>query len=405
MSFNLKQLIKDLGEKLPEVVLCLYFFFYILAGVVTQSVSVQSMIKLALLSLLAFIIIRKKTYSHHMADTIFCVGIILMTGVEIIVNNSMGVSKLCLNVLFYYIFASYLPGDSIRYLTNCYKILGLMASASLIYLIVSHGLFVYFRDDAIVDKQYMTAVLTMCSIVSLVDFSSGDRRRLNFSLFAFFTLVAFIIVRSKLTVFVEVCIMAILVLFIGGEYKRSIHKLVYPFIILFVVAAILFPDIIFPDDFKQLFNRYLGTDFHTERDFSATYDIRGLLWRDGFDKIFCNNMIWGIGPGEFAEYNTGENTIFSGVKEMESSMLTIICEGGLVYLSLILLFFCNLVYKSYILYKMTKNRYAITCLSILISYFLLLFGNDFMDTFFWVAMGVISSFLRYSLSHPLAEVK
>lgn len=102
-------------------------------------------------------------------------------------------------------------------------------------------------------------------------------------------------------------------------------------------------------------------------------------------EIIKTHPFLGIGFGNYYNYVTKHNMqrLTVGIEDVESSFLALFAEGGVVYFMTTLMIWI-------ILYKQIKHnsRYAPEIIGTFICMIILLFGNDYMNLFYWVWLGI-----------------
>lgn len=97
--------------------------------------------------------------------------------------------------------------------------------------------------------------------------------------------------------------------------------------------------------FQIMFERILQSNGSAGIDFSSG---RIFLWETAW-KLFCNNPIWGIGWGRFANYTTGEFLqVYAGqeIRETHNVLLQLLCETGFIGTVLITFPIILLIYQA-----------------------------------------------------------
>lgn len=309
------------------------------------------------------------------------------------IQNIVILKILGLNILTFYLLACRTSEDSLKYLSFGVKLCAIIASCSVVYLSLAYGSFYYFRDESFIDKSYITAFYSMSYIYIFIDITYNKNRLFNFITLLFLLLTNILIVQSKISLSALFIGIIAVYLFSNKEQKLKYRKFLSYCLVAILILVVIFPDITLPDEIKYAVNFVFKSDIFTvERSverLNMTYDIRGDLWNYCIKNLFMTHPILGIGLGNFETYSKMSRTSWAGLPETESSLLSIITEGGIVYTIIMFFFFyfpINLVYK-----KIRKER-KIEYLYVLLfftTYLVMIVGNDFLDSFFWCQAAIM----------------
>lgn len=106
-------------------------------------------------------------------------------------------------------------------------------------------------------------------------------------------------------------------------------------------------------------------------------------------KILIEFPILGCGYGNYYQYASSRHLQYYtlGNMDVESSLIAMFAEGGLVY-ACICLMMLGYVLKE--IWKLCRNKYMeIEMLGLYVCMLFLLIGNDFMNVFFWIFLGIV----------------
>lgn len=126
--------------------------------------------------------------------------------------------------------------------------------------------------------------------------------------------------------------------------KKSVHLMVLLPVLLMCSFIFYFKGYFVR--FQIMFERILQSNSSANIDFSSG---RFSLWKISWE-LFCDNPIFGIGWGQFANYTTGEFVqVYAGqeIRETHNVLLQLLCETGLVGTLLITIPIVILIYKAF----------------------------------------------------------
>lgn len=311
----------------------------------------------------------------------------------IILDNFKAIKILGINLIAFILFVKWSSKKLIEIWLWSIKITAVLASISAAYLAYKLGEFIYLRDEVFVDKSYITAFYCISFISIVTDLSFNRNRFYNSIIFIIVFIVDLLIVQSKISLFI------LGVSFIFCQYLRRrfqfrhIIESFFLIIISFIIINSILPeDSVVLDPIKQGINQLCGTDFlETKRTNmkTDTYDIRDELWRYCFDNILPEHPLLGIGLGNFRDYAKKGPAIISFLEETESSLLSVITEGGIIYLFLMILFFIKPIRSSYKYIKTNMNSENVFFFLFFVGYAIMCIGNDFLDSLFWIQSGLM----------------
>lgn len=288
--------------------------------------------------------------------------------------------------------------ELMHYLNMGMKICSFLITISVCFLAYKFQALEYFRADAIIDKSAITSFYSITFIFLLVDIVYGKYKSFNLLLLGLLLGTDVVIVNSKISLFLFGVSFLLLYLIGDIKVKAYLKKIIIGGLIIILILITAFPDLVIPDDLKYSINKITGYDLFTdfvrsEERMDATYNIRGDLWNFCINKLFFSNPMLGIGIGEFEDYTKHGPMSIRELTETESSMLSIITEGGLLYFSLMICLFFSTIrgaYKKLTSYKTPEN---LTLFLFFVVYPIMMIGNDFLDSLYWIQMGIMVNFL------------
>lgn len=162
--------------------------------------------------------------------------------------------------------------------------------------------------------------------------------------------------------------------------------------ILLIIISFLPEDNVQLDPIKDAINRVVGTEvFEIKRVNmkSDTYDIRNDLWIYCMTQLFPNHPILGIGLGNYSQYASKGPMSIRDIGETESSLLAVITEGGIAYFTILSFFFFKTLILLWHKLKRHKDYYDYIGFCFFCSYLVMMIGNDFLDSLFWIQSGIL----------------
>lgn len=383
---------------LGRVSIVIYILSYVLFSAIIgeRNTSIESVCKIFLLLIMLYFIFKEKTNILLQNETLFLRLSIILFVLQLLFFQNIRILQWIVNVFVFYFLSKYSKKDYLVYFTWAMRIAGVALAASAIQLAIEYGAMFFFRSETFMDKQYYTCFLGISSIICLVDIIYKKNTVLNTILLIIYLAVNILIIQSKLSLFSFGVIAVLFFLLQDTDTKKRFWIIVKWLFLTSCVVAYFFPNLVIPDPIKYGINTLLGENvFYIETNVSrldSTYDTRSRLW------LYCTTLfleypLIGIGIGNFANFNKGTATI-GQLEETESSLLSIICEGGIFYCILMFFFFSFIFKRAWRLVIYNKSYIGNICLCIIATYIILIIGNDFMDSLFWISLGIISGVMN-----------
>lgn len=264
----------------------------------------------------------------------------------------------------------------------------------------SMGLSLYnVRHDTLVDKSAFTLVYSM-SIIWLTYVFADKRKKLirvaSIALIFLFTYCGLIIIESKTLLLAYVTVVVMLAL-IGKIRLKPFAVIALILVVFFAMLYIaLNPDIL-PDFVKSLLSNVFGIDvgsYNHER-YDTTYSGRWQIVLSALSEL-SKNPFFGIGFGQFAEVSSQYWSVWGfEVTETESSWLSFLTEGGVLFFIIQLLLILKVSLGLGRLWKETGKSELMVLLCLIIFYAVINVINDFAAvSVYWCVLslgfGVIS---------------
>ena len=382
-------------QKIQTSLFFTYLTFYMLGTSIYSSHFFVMCKFLLQILFIASVCMGKKHYNGKAAiwiavmTTVFCLAQLFSLG------NSKIVSLL-FNVWLFACLSQVSTKKLLLYWGLSFQLLTTFISVDVLWVCLSNNEFRYFRYEVIVDKSFITLFYSMTFIFCLTHFFMNRRRTLNFLILSFNLFVNVFIVQSKISISVFFLCLTIMIIFGVTNKKRELMYFALGCgIVLTVIHAIL-PNQELPNEISYAINKLYrdnlyGFDRVQSQQMELTYDIRHALWAYALS-LFYAHPILGIGIGNFVEHKFVYSRDFV-ITQTESSFINILTEGGLIYFMIIFFLFCKGINCAYLKFKKFHDPDYILCFTFFCSYLLLIFGNDFMDSIFWIMMGLFMGVL------------
>lgn len=395
-------------DLLRSWVLCFYILIYVYSNIISQYYGVSPTVqKILVITVFAIFTCILKVKRSNLKDiNIFSVLFVVLLVLHFFLcpPYNFSVSHL-LNILVLFLFAiKRFQYESLKYISYAIKIAALVISISAYILYMKYGF--YVRNEIIVDKQLTSCIYSLCYVFCWIDiiFSSfnyaakHNRKRLielmsNIICLLFILYSNFVIIGSKTSVFALPFVIFALYINCKDDMKRHYKKILYITMIMSLLFLIFYSRTIFNDDIKEGINHLFNAQIYelnrgNNREIT-TFSVRSIIIEYCMN-LFSQYPVLGIGLGNFDYYN---RSMFSTLKETESSVLSVITEGGIYYTLLLLWFYFILIRKAICsLKKHFAYEYCIA-LAIPVMFFVICIGNDFMDNMYWLMMGISYSIL------------
>lgn len=403
-------IVKNLKE-VGFIPLCvgIYFSIYaILPGIVDKETA--SLVKTVFLAFIIIIMVfnydRKNDYNDYMRVIIPFFVIYLI--INIICHPGPDIIRWGINVTAFCVFYKYSNYKCFNVLSFALKIATLICTFSFLYYSIIYGTMAYFRDDALIDKAYLTAFYAMTYFFCIVDILYNRYKWFNVVTLIVFVWVNVFIVQSK-TSLLALAIELITLYVFFPSIRTTYNKYLRYIVVIGGVAMMFLTTITLPQELTFGINRVLGFEFldqsgftRSEEHLSITFDVREDVRAYCF-KLFSENPIFGIGQGQFKYVNHASHNYFSYLTQTESSWLQILTEGGLFYLFIMLYFFLKPIID--VRKKIFSNQehgyiyYYLMAYSFFLVFAVMYLFNDFADSLFWLSAGIMASLISCDKSN------
>ena len=242
------------------------------------------------------------------------------------------------------------------------------------------------RNYTIIDKTGYTELFPLAIIIlfnGILKEKSKKRKIVYGMWIAALAYVILFLFESK-TGFIAACIAIFVELFIiQKKYRKKLAKIVLTIFVAFAVYIIFIPHEV-PDYILALLS-FLGVSTSSVNAvYYQTYDYRLEILRNVL-RIFVSHPFFGIGFGNYYNYASDNNmlSLTVDVQDVESSFLALFAEGGLTY------FFLNCFIWVRLYMRIKRNtKSAPEVIGTFICMIILLMGNDYMNLFYWIWLGI-----------------
>lgn len=372
--------------------------FYVLLYVVSPFIKVISGVEtttqkiICLVLFIVFTIFSKCKISDILFIVRFIASIIVLLILQYTFCPPHIISdRMILNlILFFFVSLKSFPIRSLKIIFISVKIGAVIVALNVFSLYMLFGF--YARGESLIDKEMISVIFALCFMICWIDIILNRNQILNIIIMAFVLYVDIFIVVSKTSVFAAFCFILITYFCLGKEERRQYFKIFCYLVAIFCIVLLFVPDIVLSDDLKETINAVAGRTVYeldgVRKD--DTFSVRGEILHYSIHQLFFNHPLIGIGIGNFYYYN---HSAFSELDQTESSMLAIITEGGIYYTLVMIIFYYSLLKKGFL--RMRRKLGYEECLAFGLPcvYFIICFGNDFMDILYWMMMGISYSIL------------
>lgn len=372
--------------------LLVYAFSFTIAG--DGSMIVVSLIKLALLSLFFIVSIgckKSNIIKEYKWILLFFTGFVLLQ--VSLLGNLNSIKILGLNLVVYYIFYKWGNYKLLSVWSWGMKLIAVITAISVVSLSIMFGEIIYYRQDALIDKSFMTTFFSLTFIFCLSEILFKKHRLINFIILVFLLPVNIILVQSKISLVVLTIVFLLGILFKAISKKQVLHFSLLGLFLLLMIGFFLPSESDVLDPLKDAGNRVAGEELfeikRTEMK-SDTYDLRSDIWKYCLNDIFPESPIIGIGLGNYELFAKRGPMSIRDIGETESSLLAVITEGGLVYFILMTSFFFMAIRNLYVENKRYHSFIHFVGISLYVSYMVMMIGNDFLDSLFWIQTGLLT---------------
>lgn len=390
------------NNKAAEFVLVIYVLFYLFGiNIFAEHLGILTLIKFFLIILFTLLLHRGEINRSVFAKKILqfsCLFVFLQFIFVGFASFSGGV-KLLINVILFYLISKRKDSASmLDSVTNILKISTIISCAASILVAVKEGVISVTRGEMI-DKCMLTFLFSVSICFSLIDIVNRKKVLFNSMVLLMALGCNMLLIQSKIT-FMSVLIFMV-VYFINSNKKARTNLIKYASIFL-AIGIVVFStyDLEIPLPMQFAVNKLLGfslfdinVSLALEDHLSITYDTRNDI-KDYCFGLFTDNPIIGVGLGNYANIVSKSGKYFSDITDTESSWLGILCEGGILYIFLMLYFFVKSIITSIRVYKVTNDNRALVSIYFFIIYAFIMLGNDFLDSMFWILSAVMWSCLN-----------
>lgn len=256
------------------------------------------------------------------------------------------------------------------------------------------------RMSMIVDKGSLTMWFSMTLCITFVDIINQKKLWLNIIVFLAILIANLFVIQSKTAIVSFFCFFVLFALTSTGTIRKTMLRLIVPFLFLFICMAYQNPEKYIPHTFAVALNQITGQDV-IKIDYGKgdldTYESRELI--DAYcTLLFMENPITGVGLGNYSKM-PGHPT---DVTECENTYYDLLVEGGILYGGpIIYIIFISLIR---IIKNIKRNKGAndvnYKILGIIISIAISFRWNDFL----WVSIFLMLGNC-YCVSKSVAGIK
>ena len=242
------------------------------------------------------------------------------------------------------------------------------------------------RNFTVFDKTCYTQLFPFATVILFNNAIQESRLKKKIIYFIWICLliyVLFFLFQSK-TGIAAVIISIFLEIFITyNRFRKKLIKFIIPVLVGLFVFILIVPFEV-PDYVIALLS-FLGLSSSTVNAvYYETYNFRFEIINNVLS-IFKSYPLFGIGFGNYYRYVSTNNMqiLTVGIEDIESSFFALFAEGGVVYFLLTLFLWISL-------YTRIKHnlKFSPEIIGTFICMIILLFGNDFMNLFYWVWLGI-----------------
>lgn len=394
-------------ERIIPITLFIYLIAYTVLTFLVGRETASLVKSLIIIFMVAVLLVHNKgNNSIELYDKFLFPLFFLFCIIQLFIFYNSEIVRFAINIIVFYVFFKRANEDFFKSLSVSIKIVTLIASLSVVWVSLRYGQMMYFRDEAIIDKSYLTAFYTLSYIFCFVDIVFKNNIKINAFLLLFFIIINVLIVQSKASILLIPTI-PIITYLVATEKRKEIRKTIFYGLLVVLVLSALFPQIVLPEQLKYGANRIAGIELFEENytmmesHLSYTYDVR-IGMREYCYELFSNNPLVGIGIGNFKNYNRYSGNFFNHLTETESSWLQILTEGGLFLIAIYLILFLTPIIsciKHFKKHEVIDAYIPMTCMCFSLCFFLLFFYNDFTDSFFWISAGIILGIYFKGVKH------
>lgn len=252
------------------------------------------------------------------------------------------------------------------------------------------------RQSTIVDKPIYTIMYALSITLIMVYYDkliNNVVKLLSIVIVIAFTYFGFLVIESKTFIF-AVLLSAVALYVVNQRRGRTnvlIPLVVFALILLTTLFYYSFPEYI-PDTVKSLISNLFGVEISYSTSYDGTFFGRNVIASTALSE-FLQHPIVGIGFGNFSA-----SFIWGGVEhsvnQTESSWLSFLTEGGMLYFLIQFIFNSVLIVLLYRRAVNTGDKSVIAILLVLLVFGALNIVNDFANNLYWCALAVAYGLAR-----------
>ena len=329
--------------------------------------------------------IGKKYVAYFLINSVICLGHFATSSI------TSELKQLCYITLFVMI-ASIETGTTYNLLRKTILFLTIPMSIDALIsarTIRAMGYGIYnVRLLTMMDKPYYTLIFSIAIIILIHGIINLKARKTRIAYFVWICVLAYVqymLIQSKTSILAVVLALFAEYMLV---YRNVPRKMLYciSVIILGVMVIVLFlPYIKIPNYIMDVVNFVTGNYSIMEKSY-YTFIVRKEVLENVMT-ILSRYPLFGVGFGSYYKYAFSHGMLYytRDIYDMESSVLSILGEGGLIYFIVVFLVFAVLTKRLLKLCRLKRlNRELI---GVGLCMLILLVGNDFMSTFFWCLIG------------------
>ncbi len=381
-------------NKIELTMFNLFWLSYVFLPLFAQSSTCTATKALLIVCLAILLLFHKEKNKSPIVFGIILPFFIVLLSLQMIIFHNMEIIKQSLNIIIFFILCRYTNYPLQKKTSEFFRICTVMATIPVIIVCIKNGSFYFYRDMVFIEKQSLSAMFTVSCFYCLTSIFQNERIRLNLCILISLTIMNIFIIQSKTSILILVVNIATFFI-LDPDARRKIKRYIPHITTTYIILLIFFPNLALPDDIRYGINRLLGFDLLSSNytrlidRMSLTYDVR-LDMRKFCFSLFEKNPLMGIGIGNFADANKFSSNYFNELSEPESSWLSIMTEGGLCYITTMLVFFGASIKKFRSMWlKNGKDLHYLAGALLFANFGILFFFNDFMDSIFWINSGLM----------------
>lgn len=393
--FHLKAKRLQIDRSIVSLWLCIVLIPLNLYGdFITKKTGINSFLVNATTTIILFILIISFNKRLVISKLIVCFLIVnvLISVIHIIIfRNIAGEIK---HILFIIVFMfATMISDMYTYSLFKKVILALTVVMSIDAIIQSHvvaqlGYRMFnVRNYTMLDKMFYTELFSIAVIILFNRMMEECKKRRKLELILWMVVliwVLFGLFEAKIGLLSIAFAIVAECIFVKKEYRKYVIRIMFLLLIALGVYFLFFmkevPDYIIAlkSFFEYNYNSVNRVYFDT---YFTRFEILSIVFI-----IFLQHPFIGIGYGNYYSYVSarGFQNYSKGIEDIESAFFALLAEGGTIYFLIMLILFF-VVFNRIIKNKSLKPD----VIGIYICMLVLILGNDFMNLFYWVWLGII----------------